>query len=125
VEKQPNSCTAQADAAVETAESGDRDKALLMARTAERLNPSAHDAFLIALAYHRVEEFRTALDRYLEADKLGFKDKGRVYAAVADCYCSLGDASAARKYIECAVRHSPEDNYVKEVQRDCEQRFGG
>ncbi|UCG58119.1 MAG: tetratricopeptide repeat protein [Phycisphaerales bacterium] len=125
LEKDPNSCTGQVGVAGEAAKLGDRDKALLMAKKAERLNPSADDVFLIALVYHRVEEFRTAIDKYLEADKLAFKDKGMLYAAVADCYRSLGDASATRKYIEWAVRRSPEDDYVKEVQRDCEERFGG
>lgn len=125
LEKDPDNCLAHAYVGHEALKSGDRGKALLMAKKAEELHSSAQDIFLIGRLYHELEEFKTAVQRYSEADKLGYEDNGSLYAHIAACYCSLGDMRAARKYIKRAVRCSPEDDYVKEVQRECEQRLSG
>ena len=107
------------------AKSGDRNKALLMAKKAEEFQSSFSDIFEIGLLYHELEEFQTAINKYLEAKKLGCGDEGWLHAAISDGYLSLGDASAARKYVQLAMRSDPENDYVKEIWQEYQEKFGG
>lgn len=124
LEKDPFNCLAHIYVGLEAAESGDRGKALLMAKRAEKLNPTVEDFFLIGILYHKLEEFQTAINTYLIANRLSYKDKALLYAHIADCYLSLGDESIARKYVEWAIQFDPENDYVKEVWGECEKISG-
>jgi len=115
LEKDPNGCFAHIGIGFEAAKTGDRGKALLMAKRSEKLTPSAHDLSEIARLYYEVDEFQSAINAYLDAERRGYEPKGRLYAAIAACSFALGDNSTGRKYAEWAVRFNPEDNWVKEV----------
>jgi tetratricopeptide (TPR) repeat protein len=110
LEEDPKNCFAYRYLGWEAAKSGDRNKALLLLKKAETLQSSVRDAFGIGRIYHELEEFQTAINKYLEAKKLGYGEEGVVNAAIADCYLSLGNESAARKYVQLAVQHDPEDD---------------
>jgi tetratricopeptide (TPR) repeat protein len=116
----PDNCSAHIYLGIEAAESGDRGKALLMAKRAERLHPSVRDVAEIGGLYRRLGEFQIALDKYLDANRLGYTPKGRLYASIAVCYFSLGEEDTARQYAEWAIRSSPEDDYVKDTWEKCQ-----
>lgn len=124
LEEAPKNCLAHTYIGWEAAKSGDRDKALLMAKKAEELQSSIRDVCEIGRLYYELEEFQAAINKYLEAKKLGYYEEGVLYAAIADCYLSLGDASAAQKYAQWAMRIEPENDYVKDVWREYKERFG-
>lgn len=115
LQKDPRNCLAHIYVGFEAAISGDREKALFMAKCAGELQPSAEEAFDLARLYQDVREFKTAIDIYLKAEKLGYEELGPLHAAVADCYLSLGDVISGQKYAELGLRCSPENNYAKEV----------
>jgi len=96
-----------------------------MAKRAEELQQSVDDLVEIGRLYHELEKFQSAINKYLEAEKLGYEEKWLLYAAISDCYLSLKDVSQARSYLEQAIRCNPEKEYVKEVRRKYEERFGG
>lgn len=120
LDRDPKSVLAHAYIGWEAAKSGNPDKALLMSKRAEELASSATDFYELGLLYHDSEEFRAAINKYLEAKKFGYKDEGGLYASIADCYLSLGDKSQARKYAELAISSEPENYYVKEVWQKCQ-----
>ena len=125
LEKDPQNCLAHAYVGLESVKSGDRGKAMLMAKRAEKLNPSSsEELFTIGLLYYDLDEFGIAINSYLEANKLGYKDKGFLYACIAACYLSLDQAVPARKYAQWAVGCNPEHDYVKDVWHEYEERFG-
>ena len=124
LEEDPKNSLAYTYIGWEAAKSGDRNKALLMVKKAEELQSSVRDVYEIGRVYHELEEFQTAINKYLEAKKLGCGDEGWLYSAISDCYLSLGDASAARKYVQLAVQRDPENDYVKEVLHEYQEKFG-
>ena len=95
-----------------------------MAKRAEELQQSVDDLVDIGWFYHELEQFQYAINKYLEAEKLGYQEQWFLYAAIADSYLSLGEVGLSRKYLEQAVRCDPENEYVKEVRRKYEERFG-
>lgn len=121
LEQDPNNCSAHIYLGRESAKSGDRGKALLMIKRAERLNPTIRDLVEIGGSYKELGQFQNALDAYLEANRLGYEPKGPLYASVAVCYFSLGEESLARKYAQWAMRSNPENDYVKEVWQKFEE----
>jgi len=125
LEQDPNNCSAHIYLGRESAKSGDRGKALLMIKRAERLNPTVINFVEIGGSYKELGEFQNALNAYFEANRLGYEPKGPLYASIAVCYFSLGEKSLARKYAEWAIRYNPENDYVKEIWRELEERFGG
>lgn len=125
LDRDPENCLAHAYVGWEAAKSGDRDKALLMAKRAEELASSVRDVLDLGRFYDQSGEFQSAINKYLEAKKLGYEEQGPFYAAIASCYLGLEDESSARKYAEWAVRCDPENGYVKEVWSEYEERFGG
>lgn len=126
LEKDLENCFAHTFIGWEAAKSGDRDKALLMVKKTEKLNPSIDDLPEIGRVYHELDEYQSAINKYLEAKKLGYdKDKvGKLNAAIADCYISLSDANAAKEYIQSALKCEPNDDYVKEVWNEYQERYG-
>lgn len=124
LKKDPKNCLAHIYVGEEAAKFGDRGKALLMAKRAEKLDPSVEDVFEIGRLYHELEQFQSAVNAYLEANRRGYSDKALLYSCIAACYLSLGQVSAARKYAQWAVRSNPENDYVKEVWQKCEELSG-
>jgi tetratricopeptide (TPR) repeat protein len=115
LEKDPNNCFAHIWIGFEVAKSGDRGKALLMAKRAEKLDPSPDNLYDLGCLYFELNEFQCAINAYLEAERHGCEPKGRLCAAIASCSFALGDSATGRKYAEWAVRFNREDDYVKEV----------
>lgn len=124
LQKDPDNCLAHVHLGLEAVKSGDRAKGLIMAKRAERLDPSVEDVYMIGYLYHDLEQFQSALNAYQEADRCGYADKALLYASIAACYLSLGQAGTARKYAEWAVRFNPEDDYAKEVWQIYQERYG-
>ena len=124
LDREPKSFLAHAYIGWEAAKSGDKDKSLLMSKRAEGFASSATDFFELGFLYHESEEFQSAINKYLEAKKLDYKDQGLLHAAIADCYLSLGDESQARNYAELALNSKPENCYVKDVWQKCQSCDG-
>lgn len=124
LKKDPKNCLAHIYVGKEAAKFGDRGKALLMAKRAEKLDPSVEDVLEIGRLFHELGQFQSAVNAHLEANRRGYSDKALLYACIAACYLSLGQVSTARKYAQWAVRSNPEDDYVKKVWQKCEERFG-
>jgi tetratricopeptide (TPR) repeat protein len=124
LEKEPDNCLAHIYIGLEEAKSGDRGKAMLMAKRAEKLSPSVEDIFTIGTLYHALDDFQTAINTYLVANSQGYKDKALLYSHIAACYLSLGDAKPARKYVEWALKGDPENEYAKEIWHEYKERFG-
>lgn len=124
LDRDPKSFLAHAYIGWEAAKSGAKDKGLLMSKKAEELASSVVDVFELGRLYHESEEFQSAINKYLEAKKLGYKDQGLLYAAIADCYLSLGIESQACKYAELAMSYKPENYYVKDVWQKCQSCDG-
>lgn len=124
LEKDPKNCLAYTYMGLEAAKSGDRSKALLMSKKAEELQSSVEDAYEIGRFCHELEEYQTAIKKYLEAKELGYDKEGVLYAAISDCYLSLREGSTAHKYVKLAIQSDPENEYVKEVLHEYQERFG-
>lgn len=121
LEEEPENSLAHTYLGFEAAKSGDRDKALLMAKKAHKSASLAREFVALGRLYYELGEFQTVVERYLEAMKLGY-DRGWLCAGIADCYLSMGQAKLAQKYLKRALKYSPNDEYVKEIQRDYEQK---
>jgi tetratricopeptide (TPR) repeat protein len=124
LEKDPKNCTAHIYIGEELAKSGDRGKAMLLVKRAEKLNPSVVDVFDIGRLYQALKQFQSALNAYQEANRRGYSDKAWIYACIAACYLSLGDEGATRKYVEWAMQFDKENDYVQEVWRKCKEIYG-
>lgn len=121
LEEEPENSLAHTYLGFEAAKSGDQDKALLMAKKADKSAALAGDFVAVGRFYYELGEFQTVVERYLEAMKLGY-DQGWLCAGIADCYLSMGQTAPARKYLKRALKYSPNDEYVKEIQRDYEEK---
>jgi tetratricopeptide (TPR) repeat protein len=113
--REPKHCMAHIYLGILACKSADRGKAILLAKRAEKLAASALDYLEIGRLYHELQEFQAAADAYLNADRLGYENKGRLYASLAVCYAWLGDKETGRKYLQWAIKRDPEDEYVKSV----------
>jgi tetratricopeptide (TPR) repeat protein len=123
LEKDPNNCSAHIYLGRESAKSGDQGQAILMAKKAERLKPTVRNFVEIGCLYRELEQFQNALNAYLQAHKLGYESKGPLYASISTCYFAMGEKKLAQKYIQWALRYSPEDDFVKEVWQEYKERF--
>lgn len=115
LEQDPQNCSAHIYLGIEAAKVGDRDRALLMVKQAEKLSPTAHDFFGIGWLYNELEIYNKALSAFLEADSLGYDPKGPLYVALAACYCSMDDYVEAIEYSSRALDISFKDDYAKDV----------
>lgn len=122
LEEEPENCLAHTYIGLETIKSGDRDKAMIMAKEADRLASSARDILEVARLYYEMGDFKTVIDKYLEAMKQG-NDRGQICAGIAHCYLLMGEVNQAKKYLKRALKYSPENEYVKEIRRDYEEKL--
>jgi tetratricopeptide (TPR) repeat protein len=112
---EPRHCLAHVYLGILACKSGDRDEAMILAEKAERLGESAIDYLEVGRLYRELEEFQAACDAYLKVDRLGYDNKGRLYASLAVCYGRLGDKETGKTYLERAIKYDPEDEYVRSV----------
>jgi tetratricopeptide (TPR) repeat protein len=122
LQKDPDNCLAHIYLGIDAAAAGDRAKALLMAKRAEKLSRSERDVSEIGRLYKELGEFQNALDTYLKAERLGGEPKGVLYASIATCYFALGDERTGRKFADWALRCNPENDYVKKIWQQCQER---
>jgi tetratricopeptide (TPR) repeat protein len=120
----PHHCMAHVCLAWDANHKGDRDKAMLLAKDAGRFAHSALELHKVACLYHALGELQSAIEAYLEADRLGYEEKGVTYAAVATCYFQRKDYPTGNKYLAIAIEHSPEDEYVRSVKALAESEEG-
>ncbi len=125
LDQDPENCSAHVYLGIAAAKSGSRAQALLMARRAATLNPTAADMLEIGRLYGELSLFQDALGSYLAADRLGYEPKGPLCAAAAQCCFHSGQVDSGRKYIEWALRHSPENDYVKDICEKYRNWMGG
>jgi tetratricopeptide (TPR) repeat protein len=112
LEKDPENCSAQIYAGLEAIAAGDRDKAFIMAKRAERLDLSADDSYDLGRLYLELGDSRTAIAHFLRAAELGFGDIGMLHAILACCYANIGEVEAIRNHAEIAMQCAPEDERV-------------
>jgi tetratricopeptide (TPR) repeat protein len=108
-------CLAHIYIGIGAVKSGNRGQAMLMAKRSERLARSGRDYSEIGRLYQELGEFHSAIGAYLEGHRLDDEPKGPLYAAIAACYFSLGDNSNGRRYLQWAMKHSPQHEYVRHV----------
>ena len=82
---------------------------------AEQLEPSPVEKYYIGRLYDLLECKEKALDRYLEAEKLGYASESLLYSSIAWCYFSLDDYDASIQYALKALVVDPDDEYAKDV----------
>lgn len=106
-----------------------RDKALSKSRkmisSAEQLDPSLVEMFNIARLWYELEDFERTLRTCLEAEKLGFNDKSRLYEWIAACYYWLDNYDAAIQYALKMLAIDPDDAYAKEILYSCRDEVWG
>ncbi|MBN2315571.1 MAG: hypothetical protein JXM79_16705 [Sedimentisphaerales bacterium] len=122
LQKDPNNSMAHIYLGIDAAAAGDRAKALLMVKRAEKLSRSGRDFSEIGRLYKELGEFQLALDTYLKANRLGDEPKGVLYASIATCYFELGDERTGRKFADWALQYNPENDYVKKIWQQCQER---
>ena len=122
VKKYRNTCLAFILLAEKAVRKKNLSKAYEMIVKAEQLDPSPAEMRNIGSMYHNLGYYEKALDQYLEAKRHGYDEEGVLYAAIADCYLSLEDTSAARKYVQLAMQSDPENDYVKKVLREYQEK---
>jgi tetratricopeptide (TPR) repeat protein len=120
----PTHCIAHVYLAREAQKKGNAGKALLLAKRAERMAHSAIDFYEIGRLYHELEEFRSAADAFLQAERLGFETKGVIYATLADCHFAMEEDDIARNYLAWALRHDPQNEYVKAIKDIFDKELG-
>lgn len=123
LEMDQENCAAHAYIGIQSAKSGDRDKALLMAKKAEKMEPSSKEYFLLTILYTQLDEFDLALDTCLKAKKMGYWDKALLCATIAACHFSSGRIKEGKKYALQALRHDPDHEYANEVWSEFEKRY--
>jgi len=109
LEEDPQNSKAYVWLARQAARSGDRDKAISLAKKAEQLKPFAEDVFDVACLYHDIGQPEAALSAYFRADAMGYEGRDCLYAAIADCYRQLGKADKAKEYAQRALECGPGD----------------
>jgi tetratricopeptide (TPR) repeat protein len=115
LKKDPKNCLAHIYLGREATRSGDRDKALIMAKRAEKLDPSVEDFPELGQLYEDMKMLQNALNAYLEANRLGYKDKGLLYANIGACYLLLGDFGTATQYTKRAIKLGLNSEYLKAI----------
>ena len=115
LEQDPESCLAYIYLGILAAKTGDKDKAILMAKKAEECHPKASDIEEIAWLYGEAGDTETALHRFLEADRLGREPKGPLYAKIAACQFELGNVRTGREYLDRARESDPDSITVKKM----------
>jgi tetratricopeptide (TPR) repeat protein len=112
LDKDPDNPSAQVYAGLEAIAAGDQEKALLIARRAERPDLSADDSYDLGRLYLNLGDSRTAIVHFLKAAELGFGEIGMLHAILACCYANIGDVGSVRKHAELAMQCAPEDERV-------------
>lgn len=115
LEKDPENCLAHTYLAIEAAKSGNREKALTMARQAENFAHTALDLFEMGRFYWNFGQLQVALNKYLEADKLGYEPKRPLFIALSRCYYSLDCYREAIEYANRALKINSNNDQAKEV----------
>jgi tetratricopeptide (TPR) repeat protein len=103
----------------------DLAKARKMISSAEQLYPSPVEMFNIARLWYELEDFERTLETCLEAEKLGFNDKTRLYEWIATCYYWLDNYDAAMQYAIKLLTIKPDDEYAKDVLYACRKEVWG
>jgi tetratricopeptide (TPR) repeat protein len=115
LEQDPKNCSAHIYLGMEAAKAGDQDRALLMVRCAENLDPTVLNFVGIGRLYYELEKYNKALGAYLEADSFGYEPKGPLYDSISICNYSLGDYVKAIEYSSRALDLDFNDDYAKDV----------
>jgi tetratricopeptide (TPR) repeat protein len=125
LDRDPNNCTAHIYAGQEAAKSGDADGARVFAEKAWMLRPhaDADDLCQLGKLCCTLNDFPAAIEAYLAADKLGWRGKAALYAAVAHCYLSLHNVQKAHEYMDRALALDGEDEFVKDIWQEYQTRL--
>ncbi|MHC4675990.1 MAG: tetratricopeptide repeat protein [Planctomycetota bacterium] len=122
LDKDPKNCLAYIFLAKEAEKRNNSIEALALVQQAEELNPSDGDEFFeMGRVYHSLSEYSKALEFYFKAEKVGYKDKGDLYSAIASCYLGSGDYTNALRFAERAVEIDPDNGYAREVLQGCRE----
>ncbi len=123
LERDPNNPSAHVYLGLIAARSGDEATARSEAEKARTMQLSLPDDFYLARLYQQLGEYHDAIRLYREAGKDDLVSNAQVYAALADCFISLGNARAARRHARRALRHGPDGDYMKEIWAKYEDAF--
>jgi tetratricopeptide (TPR) repeat protein len=92
---------------------------------AKQLEPSPLEMYYIGRQYHFMQFFDKALDVYIEAERMGYGDKGLLYCSIACCYYWLEDYGAAIQYATETLVINPDDEDAKDVLYACREEVWG
>jgi len=115
LEKEPGYCGVFICKARYALRAGDYGIAILFTKRAERLKPETMEVHQIARLYHDLGEFNEAIAAYHIAWNHGYEPKGVLFAGISACYHCIGDRVAAKRYAKWALRHDPDEEYVKKI----------
>lgn len=89
------------------------EKSIAYAEKAIEIEPSGYCYSHIACVYEDMGEYKKALENFLTAEKLGFKEE-YIYTKIAYLYCCpiFGDYEKSNEYIDLALKTNPQNGYL-------------
>jgi len=122
LKKNPENCEARIYLGREFGKLGEYHKALEVLQRAKEIQSSNPSVLLeIGHIYQLLRENNRAIEYYFKAEECGYEKKVVVYAAISDCYCSLGEGTKAIKFAHQAVKIEPENSYACEALDNCKK----
>lgn len=121
LKKNPESSLAYIIYAQQALRQNNISKTLELVAEAQRLKPSLIEMFYIAYIYCDLEDYRKALDIFLECEKPEFENKRGLYLSLANCYYELEEFESSIFYAEKVLSIDPNDNDAKEVIYACRE----
>jgi tetratricopeptide (TPR) repeat protein len=115
LKQEPLNCRAYANLGILAIKTGDREKALLLARRAEELHLDPGDLLDIARSYAAMGEYQIALHRYAQAEGLGQELLASTCAEIASCHFELGDSVEGRRRLEEGRRKFPKSKCIQDA----------
>jgi len=122
VEKYRDTCLAVILLAQEAFRRKNSSEVHRMLSNARQLEPSPAEMYYIGRLYQFLGFLQEALDAYLNAERMGYDDRGNLYGNIASCYLHLQNFDKATQYASKAIKINFYDDYAKDVLLWCTER---
>ena len=115
LEQDTTDLLAHVNLAIESARSGENEKAYSLAQRAEMLASTTYDLFHCGSMYEELNEFQKALYFYNKCEELDYVSKNKLYFAFARCCYDMEDFSKAILYAIKALEFKFDYDDVKDL----------
>jgi tetratricopeptide (TPR) repeat protein len=124
VEKYRDTCLVSIILAQEAFKQKNSPKAYDKLSKARQLEPSPSEMYYIGRLYQFLGYLEKALDVYIQAERMGYDDRGNLYGNIACCYLHLQNFDKAIQYASKAVQIDFNNDYAKDVLLYCTEKGG-